>query len=84
MITCGELVALLCDYLSDELPAEQRHQVDHHLRHCSSCSAYHQSYTLLIRLTRRLPVAPLPPQLAQRLAAILTAQHPPPGGVWPR
>src|SRR5262249_17466589 len=75
MISCGELVGLLCDYLSDELPPERRDHADHHLRHCPSCAAYLQSYTALIQLTRSLPAAPLPPRLARRLADALAAQQ---------
>jgi anti-sigma factor RsiW len=80
MISCRELVELLCDYVSDELTPEHRDHVDMHLRHCPSCAAYFQSYTALIRLTRRLPPAPLPPQLARRLSDALAArQRPAPG-----
>jgi anti-sigma factor RsiW len=78
MITCRELVELLCDYVSDELPPERRDHVTQHLRHCPSCAAYHDSYTVVVKLTRLLPAAPLPPQLAQRLAALAAQQRPAP------
>jgi anti-sigma factor RsiW len=69
MISCRELVGLLCDYVSDELSPERRDHVDHHLDHCPSCAAYLQSYVIVIQLTRALPPAPLPATLAQRWAA---------------
>jgi len=81
MISCRELVELLCDYVSDELPPERRDHVEDHLGECHSCAAYLHSYTTVIKLTRLLPAAPLPPQLARRLAAALAAQQrPAPGG----
>lgn len=80
MISCRELVELLCDYVSDELSPERRDHVEKHLSHCPSCAAYLQSYTAVIQLTRLLPAAPLPPRLAQRLSAALARQRPAPGG----
>ncbi|HEX5271688.1 MAG TPA: zf-HC2 domain-containing protein [Gemmataceae bacterium] len=80
MITCRELAVLLCDYVSDELPPERRDHVEQHAARCPSCAAYLQSYTLVVRLTRRLPAAPLPEGLAQRLAAALRRQRPAAGG----
>ena len=75
MISCRELVELLCDYVSDELPPHRRDHVDTHLRQCPSCFAYYQSYVTVVQLSRRLPAAPLPPQLAQRLSQALAAQQ---------
>jgi anti-sigma factor RsiW len=69
MITCRELVELLGDYVSDELPPHRRDHVDTHLRHCPSCAAYYHSYTAVIQLSRQLPAAPLPPQVVQRLSS---------------
>lgn len=71
-MTCRELVELLIDFVSDELPAEHRARVDHHLRLCPPCLAYLESYRATIKLTRQLPrVAPPPPELRQRLHAAL-------------
>jgi anti-sigma factor RsiW len=78
MISCRELVGLLCDYVSDELSPQHRDHVDQHLDHCPSCAAYVQSYTTLIQLTRTLPPAPLPQSLVQRWTA--AHQRPAPGG----
>jgi anti-sigma factor RsiW len=80
MISCRELVVLLCDYVSDELPPERRDRVDQHAAHCPSCAAYLQSYIVVVQMTRRLPAAPLPERLAQRLAAVLAAQQRPATG----
>ncbi len=80
MISCRELAELLCDYVSDELPPGRRDHVDQHVAHCPSCAAYVQSYSLVVRLTRQLPAAPLPAGLAQRLAALAARQRPAAGG----
>jgi anti-sigma factor RsiW len=80
MISCRELVELLCDYVSDELPPDRRDHVETHVSHCPSCAAYLQSYTALILLTRRLPDVPPPARLAARLAAALAAQQRPAAG----
>ncbi len=80
MISCRELVELLCDYVSDELPPERRDHVEQHAAHCPSCAAYLQSYTVVVELTRQLPAAPLPERLARRLAAVLAAQQRPATG----
>lgn len=73
MITCRQLVELLIDFVSDELPPDHRAQVEQHLRDCSPCVAYVESYQLTIRLTRQLPCEPLPPDVAGRLRAALEA-----------
>ena len=76
MISCRELVELLCDYVSDELPPERRDHVEQHLGRCPSCDAYLQTYTSVIRMTRSLPAAPLPPGLVRRLTDALGQQRP--------
>ncbi len=71
MITCRELAELLFDFASGQLPLERRGQVEQHLRLCSSCVAYVESYHLTVRMTRRLGHPPLPHRLTQRLQALL-------------
>lgn len=71
MITCREFSELLFDFLEDLLPPEQRNPLERHLRDCPPCVAYFDSYRATILLSRQLPDAPLPPQLEQRLRAIL-------------
>jgi anti-sigma factor RsiW len=69
MITCRELAELLIDFVSDELPAEHRVRIEQHLKLCPPCVAYLESYQITIRMTRRLPCEPLPPELEKRLRA---------------
>jgi anti-sigma factor RsiW len=76
MIRCRDLVELLIDFVSGELPPEYRDQVEQHLRVCPPCVAYLASYQTTIRLTRQLPCEPPPPEVAERLQAALAAcQH---------
>ncbi len=71
MITCRDLVELLMDFVSDQLPPERHHSIEQHLGRCSRCFAYVESYRILVEVTRRLPVTPLPSRVEQRLQTIL-------------
>lgn len=70
MITCRELVDLLSDFVAEELPSTQRESVEYHLRLCSSCAAYLESYRVTTQIVRQLPRLPLPTRVAQQLRAI--------------
>lgn len=78
-MTCRELVELLIDFVSDELPVDQRQRLEQHLRRCPPCEAYLDSYRTTIRLTRQLPCEPIPPELKARLISALREfrQEPP-------
>ncbi len=71
MITCRELVELLFDFDSGQLPADRRGHVEEHLRLCPSCVAYLEGYRLTIQMTRQLPRPPLPAGLLRQLRALL-------------
>jgi hypothetical protein len=71
MITCRELGEFLFDFEAGQLASEHREHFEQHLRLCSSCVAYVESYRLTIHMTRQLPRPPLPLHLAQRLRALL-------------
>jgi anti-sigma factor RsiW len=70
-MNCREMVELLIDFVSDDLPPEHRQRLEQHLRRCPPCEAYVESYKLIIKMTRKLPCEPIPPQLAERLKAAL-------------
>ncbi len=72
-MNCRELAELLIDFVSGELPPEHSGHVHEHLKCCPPCVAYLETYQITIRLTRRLPCAPLPAALEQRLRAALDA-----------
>jgi anti-sigma factor RsiW len=71
MITCRQLAELLIDFVSGELTPEMSERIQRHLSLCPPCVTYVETYQLTIRLTRCLPCAPLPPELASRLRAVL-------------
>jgi anti-sigma factor RsiW len=71
MITCRQLIDLLIDYVSDELPPEAKAHIQEHLDLCPPCVAYIDTYKLTIQLTRELPAKPMPPQLVERLKKAL-------------
>ena len=70
-MSCREIIELLIDFVSDELPADLRDRIEQHLRACPPCVTYVETYRLTIKLTRQLPCQPMPPQLAQRLRCAL-------------
>lgn len=73
-MTCRELTELLLDYVAGELSDEQRFRFDEHLRHCSTCLVYLETYQLTIQISRRLPSCePLPEEVIRRLRSALEA-----------
>jgi anti-sigma factor RsiW len=62
---------LLLDFLDNELPEERRRHIEAHLQFCPPCLAYLETYKVTIQLTRRLPDVPPPPELLERLKAVL-------------
>jgi anti-sigma factor RsiW len=70
-MTCRECAELLMEFLSEELNAERREEIRRHLQDCPPCAIYVETYQITIRLTRQLPCGELPPEVAQRLRAVL-------------
>jgi len=66
-MTCKELAELLLEYTQGGLDPDLCEHISRHLSDCQPCMAYIESYRITIQLTRRLPPAPMPPELAQRL-----------------
>jgi anti-sigma factor RsiW len=71
LINCQQCVALLMEYLAGELDAEQCEHFRKHLEKCPPCVIYVETYHITIKLTRQLPRADLPPDVAERLRAAL-------------
>lgn len=66
-MNCRELVELLIDFVSGDLAPEHCERIEQHLRRCPPCLAYVESYRLTIKLCKKLPPEPVPPQLMERL-----------------
>jgi len=71
MMTCRQCTELLLDFLAGELDAELSDRIRRHLERCPPCVTYVETYQITIRLTRQLPRAALPPEVAERLWAAL-------------
>ena len=76
-MTCQELTDFICDYLDNDLPAQQRSAFEAHLAGCRDCRNYLASYRATVELSKsalRDPVDPddVPEQL---VAAILKARQ---------
>lgn len=52
---CEELVELVTDFLEGSLPAQERDQVEEHLRECEGCRNYVEQMRIVVRVLARLP-----------------------------
>ncbi|MGH9462512.1 MAG: anti-sigma factor family protein [Vicinamibacteria bacterium] len=77
-ITCREFIEFLMDYISGELPEDQRSKLVEHLAVCPSCVAYMNTYLETVELGREAFSdidAPLPEDVPEALVqAILDAR----------
>jgi anti-sigma factor RsiW len=70
-MTCHECAELLLEFLTGELDAERREHIRDHLKRCPPCVTYIETYKITVQLTRQLPVGELPPEVEERLRAVL-------------
>ena len=72
-LSCGEVLAVLSDYIDGTLDAETRSRIDGHLRGCDWCERFGGSFTeIVVTLRKQLrDPEPLPPDMAARLRARL-------------
>ncbi len=70
-MTCRELAELLIDYIQGDLEPEIHQHISRHISLCPPCEAFVATYRITIQMTRQLPPAPMPPELAERLKAVL-------------
>jgi anti-sigma factor RsiW len=66
-VDCRRLVELLHDFVSGDLPPEEFATLQAHIAECPPCEVYVTTYRLTITMTRSLPQAAMPPDVAQRL-----------------
>ncbi len=66
-MNCRELVQKLIEYLDGDLTPEEAERIRAHLDECPPCECYVQTYRLTIQITRRLPPAPPPETVLERL-----------------
>jgi len=63
---CGEVFALLSEYLNLELPPDACQEIETHLAGCPSCIEFAESLRKTIELCRRYRPAELPEPLGQK------------------
>ena len=66
-VNCRQLAELLFDFVSGELSEDRHASLEEHLRACPPCLVYVETYRLTIKITRKLPPVPIPPELERRL-----------------
>jgi anti-sigma factor RsiW len=71
---CRRLAELLFDYINGDLDDEGRAWLELHMRECPPCLVYVETYRVTVRLTRRLPTAPMPQDVERRLRAVLARE----------
>ena len=74
MPTCRELIALLADYLEEELDPDFVADLERHLQDCAPCLAYLKTYERTRWLTGEVTRAEMPEELKSRLRALLLAR----------
>lgn len=74
-LTCREATALLTEYLAGTLPEQASHAFETHIRLCTACLAYLQTYRATVRLARTLRYTEIPPALQERLLTFLQARR---------
>ena len=70
-MTCQELADFLCDFVAGELAQEHCARIRSHLDACPHCVHFVETYQITIQVSRRLPAAPLPAELLERLQRAL-------------
>jgi anti-sigma factor RsiW len=68
---CPRLVSLLSDYIDGRLPADVRHDLEHHLSGCQECTTFVGTFRTTVALLQSLNEHDLPEELRLRLKAFL-------------
>ena len=70
-VECRQLAELLGDYLDGSLPKRTRELLDWHIDGCQPCVAFVNTYRGTIDAATKLRDIEIPPELKQRLIAVL-------------
>lgn len=74
-LECRQIAELLGDYFDGSLPRRLSELLEWHIDGCGPCVAFLSTYRTTIRVTRRLPDAPMPAELKKRLVEVLRARQ---------
>lgn len=70
-IECRQIADLLGDYLDGSLPKETSELIEWHIEGCGPCVAFVNTYRGTVNAARKLREVEIPPELKQRLLAVL-------------
>lgn len=74
-IECRQIAELLGDYLEGTLPRPTRELIEFHIEGCGPCVAFVNTYRGTVDAARKLREIPIPPELKNRLLAVLRARE---------
>jgi hypothetical protein len=77
-IECRQIAEVLGDYLDGSLSGPVRELIDWHIDGCPPCVAFVNTYRGTIDAAARLREVEFPPELRQRLIAVLRSARPTP------
>ncbi len=69
-LVCQQVVELVTDYLEGSLSRSQRRRFEAHLAGCEHCTEYLEQMRITIRLTGRLRVEDLTPEMNHDFAVL--------------
>jgi len=75
---CREVVEFLAEYLSGDMPSDQRLAFDEHLEACPECVAYVKSYQETVKLGKAAfshPDERVPDEVPEELVEAILAAH---------
>lgn len=75
-VECRQIAELLGDYLDGTLPKRTRDLLEWHIEACAPCVAFVNTYRGTVDAAARLGSLEIPPELKQRLIAVLRASRP--------
>ena len=79
MLTCRDFINFIAEYLSNELPQNERETFEYHVADCPDCSIYLDSYQTSIALSRSAFSdldSPVPDEVPEKLIqAILNVRQ---------
>jgi anti-sigma factor RsiW len=76
---CQEMVELITDYLEDALSRSERKRFEAHIAGCEHCHEYLEQMRVTIRLTGRLAVADMTPEMRSEFSELYRSWRGEPG-----
>jgi hypothetical protein len=73
-LSCSQIAELLGDYLEGLLPKHTAELLEWHIDGCPPCVAFVNTYRGTVNATRALRDVAIPPELKNRLLAVLRAR----------